>query len=321
MIGLSLMHGVCVVGVGLPSSLGQPKLARVRIQCSTKVSSSRQQLLESVDKELTKGDDRAALALVKDLQGKPNGLQCFGAARQVPQRLYTLDELKLNGIEAMSLLSPVDTTLGSIERNLLIAAIVGGFAAWNVFGISQQQIFYISLGLLFLWTLDLVSFGGGLGSLVVDTIGHKFSQKYHNRVIQHEAGHFLIAYLVGILPKGYTLSSLDGMMKEGSLNIQAGTAFVDFEFLEEVGCFICSVYLMHYFYFQRLTRGKYQLQYVSALQTSNFNCFVCFNRCCADYEDKIDYVTKPCFMLLDIEQIFMYSLGRGMHRVSYIWIF
>lgn len=29
-----------------------------------------------------------------------------------------------------------------------------------------------------------VSFGGGLGSLVVDTIGHNFSQKYHNRVIQ-----------------------------------------------------------------------------------------------------------------------------------------
>nr|AFK42903.1 unknown [Medicago truncatula] len=261
MIGLSLMHGVCVVGVGLPSSLGQPKLARVRIQCSTKVSSSRQQLLESVDKELTKGDDRAALALVKDLQGKPNGLQCFGAARQVPQRLYTLDELKLNGIEAMPLLSPVDTTLGSIERNLLIAAIVGGFAAWNVFGISQQQIFYISLGLLFLWTLDLVSFGGGLGSLVVDTIGHKFSQKYHNRVIQHEAGHFLIAYLVGILPKGYTLSSLDGMMKGGFSQYSSSTAFVDFEFLEEVGCFICSVYLMHYFYFQRLTRGKYQLQH------------------------------------------------------------
>jgi tetrahydromethanopterin S-methyltransferase subunit C len=67
-----------------------------------------------------------------------------------------LDELKLNGIETMSLLSPVDTTLGSIERNLLIVAIVGGFAAWNVFGISQQQVFYISLGLLFLWTFDLV---------------------------------------------------------------------------------------------------------------------------------------------------------------------
>jgi hypothetical protein len=56
--------------------------------------------------------------------------------------------------------------------------------------------------------------------------------------MQHEAGHFLIAYLVGILPKGYTISSLDGLMKEGSFNIQAGTAFVDFEFLEEVSFFI-----------------------------------------------------------------------------------
>lgn len=56
--------------------------------------------------------------------------------------------------------------------------------------------------------------------------------------MQHEAGHFLVAYLVGILPKGYTLSSLDALKKEGSLNVQAGTAFVDFEFLEEVSCLI-----------------------------------------------------------------------------------
>lgn len=41
-------------------------------------------VLEQVDKELMKGDERAALSLVKDLQGKPGGLRCFGAARQVP---------------------------------------------------------------------------------------------------------------------------------------------------------------------------------------------------------------------------------------------
>lgn len=39
---------------------------------------------------------------------------------------------------------------------------------------------------------------------------------------------------MGILPRGYTLSSLEALKKEGSLNVQAGTAFVDFEFLEEV---------------------------------------------------------------------------------------
>ena len=51
---------------------------------------------------------------------------------------------------------------------------------------------------------------------------------------QHEAGHFLIAYLVGILPRGYTVSSVEALKKEGSLNVQAGTTFVDFEFVEEV---------------------------------------------------------------------------------------
>ncbi|KAJ6384417.1 hypothetical protein OIU78_027677 [Salix suchowensis] len=84
--------------------------------CSKKIVGSsvgveRQQVLEQVDKELSKGDERAALSLVKDLQGKPGGLRCFGAARQIPQRLYTLDELKLNGIQTRSLLSPVDATL------------------------------------------------------------------------------------------------------------------------------------------------------------------------------------------------------------------
>lgn len=191
-------------------------------------------MLEKVDEELSRGNDGAALSLIKQSQAQPGGLRCFGAARQVPQRLYRLDELKLNGIEPASLLSPVDTTLGSIERNLQIAAILGGVAAWRAFGLSPQQILYTSLGLLFLWTLDLVSFDGGIGSLVLDTIGHTFSQKYHNRVIQHEAGHFLIAYLVGILPRGYTLSSFDALKKEGSLNVQAGTTFVDFEFVEEV---------------------------------------------------------------------------------------
>ncbi|KAK9919711.1 hypothetical protein M0R45_028292 [Rubus argutus] len=201
---------------------------------SSEVSVSRQQVLKQVDKELAKGDERAALTLIKDLQGKPGGLRCFGAARQVPQRLYTLDELKLNGIVTQSLLSPVDVTLGSIERNLQLASVIVGVSAWNVFRFSPQQLFYVSLAVLFLWTLDVISFNGGVSSLALDTIGHAFSQKYHNRVIQHEAGHFLIAYLLGILPKGYTLTSLEAFKKEGSLNVQAGTAFVDFEFVEEV---------------------------------------------------------------------------------------
>ncbi|KAJ1395103.1 Thiolase-like [Sesbania bispinosa] len=98
------------VGVGLTSCLGKPKLLRVRIRCSTKIGVCRRQLLEKIDKELTKGDDRAAMALVKDLQG--------------------------------------------------------GLAAWNAFEISPQQLFYISLGLL--WTLDAFSFGGVIYTKAAD---------------------------------------------------------------------------------------------------------------------------------------------------------
>lgn len=76
---------------------------------------------------------------------------------QVPQRLYSLDELKLNGIEASSLLSPKDTTLGAIERNLQLAALLGAISVWNVFRFDPQAALYLSLGVLFLWTLDLVN--------------------------------------------------------------------------------------------------------------------------------------------------------------------
>ncbi|XP_043709909.1 uncharacterized protein LOC122658841 isoform X2 [Telopea speciosissima] len=183
--------------------------SRVRIRVVKTVSSSqsvsRLQVLEQVDKHLEKGDERLALSLVKDLQGKPGGFLGFGAARQIPQRLYSLDELKLNGIVTQSILSPTDTTLGSIERALQLAAVSGGLSAWAAFGFTQQQILFLSLGFLFLWSVDA-----------------------------HEAGHFLIAYLLGVLPKGYSLSSLEALRKEGSLNVQAGTTFVDFEFLEEV---------------------------------------------------------------------------------------
>ncbi|XP_078435413.1 stress regulated protein [Wolffia australiana] len=202
--------------------------------CTAELGHLRVQVLEKVDEVLRSGDERGALTLVKDLQGKNGGLRCFGAARQVPQRIYTLEELKLNGIQTENFLSPVDVTLGGIERNIQILAVLGGISAWWAFDLTQLQLLFISVGFLFLWSWDLVAFNGGVKNLILDTIGHSFSKKYHNRVVQHEAGHFLIAYLLGILPKGYTLSSFEALVKEGSLNVQAGTTFVDYEFLEEV---------------------------------------------------------------------------------------
>ncbi|XP_057818604.1 uncharacterized protein LOC131031496 isoform X2 [Cryptomeria japonica] len=192
---------------------------------------SRKEALRRLDLELERGNEKEALAIVTSLQGKPSGLRGFGGASQVPQRLYTLEELRLNKIDTRSLLSPVDTTLGAVRRNIQITAIAGYVAAWRLFNLDQFQLLSIVLALLALGTIDLVIYGGGVESLIIDTIGRMLSK---NDALQHEAGHFLIAYLLGILSKGYTLSNLDAFKKNGSLNVQAGTAFVDFQFLEEV---------------------------------------------------------------------------------------
>ena len=53
---------------------------RRRRGCKIVSGVERWQVLEQVDKELSKGDERAALNLVR---ANPTALRCFGAARQV----------------------------------------------------------------------------------------------------------------------------------------------------------------------------------------------------------------------------------------------
>lgn len=49
--------------------------------------------------------------------------------------------------------------------------------------------------------------GGGVQNLALDSIARVISKDYDRRVALHEAGHFLVAYLVGLPPKDYTLSA------------------------------------------------------------------------------------------------------------------
>lgn len=58
-----------------------------------------------------------------------------------------------------------------------------------------------------------VANGGGFEALALDAAGRVLSRSYAQRVAAHEAGHFLLAYLVGLLPKSYTLSSLDALRR------------------------------------------------------------------------------------------------------------
>ena len=61
-------------------------------------------------------------------------------------------------------------------------------------------------GLLGAATLDTLSWQGRGGTLILDWLA-RFSPQHRERVIHHEAGHFLTAHLLNIPITGYTLSA------------------------------------------------------------------------------------------------------------------
>ena len=58
-----------------------------------------------------------------------------------------------------------------------------------------------------------VANGGGFEALLIDAAGRLISKEYAQRVSSHEAGHFLVAYLIGLLPKKYIISSVDAFKR------------------------------------------------------------------------------------------------------------
>ncbi|KAL5701510.1 hypothetical protein ACHQM5_026837 [Ranunculus cassubicifolius] len=160
----------------------------------------RRRVLRKVDNELAKGNTKGALTLVKQLQGKPGGLRGFGAAKQVPYRHYTVDGLGLHEMDITSFQTLVDSTLDSVERSLQFAS-------------------------------DMASSAEGMESMMADTMESPSSEEYHNMCKQHEAGHFLIAYLLGVLPKGYVIPRMEEMEDE---LVGGRVDFVGFDFLNSV---------------------------------------------------------------------------------------
>ena len=161
-------------------------------------------------------------------------LRGFGNGRLTPKRDYTLAEMRLNKVEPQAFLSPRDTTLEAVRTQAGAALAAGTLAYVAALHPSSAQLLAAGVGALTLLTVDQVGNGGAAEALVLDSLGRATSAAYRRRVARHESGHFLVAWLCGILPRAYTLSALDALRREGALNVQAGTQFADKAFQREV---------------------------------------------------------------------------------------
>ncbi|MEA5594148.1 ATP-dependent Zn protease [Rivularia sp. UHCC 0363] len=78
-------------------------------------------------------------------------------------------------------------------------------------------------------TFDSWSLSGQGGTLFLDLIGG-FSREYRERILHHEAGHFLVAYILDVPVTGYTLSAWEALkQKQRGLG---GVSFDDVELLQ-----------------------------------------------------------------------------------------
>jgi hypothetical protein len=100
-----------------------------------------------------------------------------------------------------------------------------------LFNLSPTIPAIATFSLLGLATLDNFGFQGKGGNLVLDWLA-SFSPQHRDRIIRHEAGHFLVAHLLGIPVTGYTLSAWEALkQKQPGLG---GVSFDDRELASEL---------------------------------------------------------------------------------------
>lgn len=123
-----------------------------------------------------------------------------------------MNKTTLNLVAISIFLITVSTLLGPLVN---LSPAVPAVATFAILGIA---------------TFDSWSLEGRGGTLFLDLIGG-FSQEYRERILHHEAGHFLVAHALGVPVTGYTLSAWEAF-KQKQKGF-AGVTFDDVELLSE----------------------------------------------------------------------------------------
>lgn len=220
--------------------LPKPRQQRCRshrhLLCHAVAAESLSADLQKLDSLLEREGDageKEAVQYAEELKSK-GYLSAYGQGRQVPKRIYSLEELRLNKIDATQFLSPDDDRIARIRTACQAGILALLIAASYILHLDVEQAIILTLIVAVLYVSDQIANGGGYEGIALDSIARAVDSNYGSRVAAHEAAHFFVAYLLGILPRRYTLSSIDAWKKYGAFNVQAGTQFCDSAFQAEI---------------------------------------------------------------------------------------
>ncbi|XP_004135797.2 uncharacterized protein LOC101213254 isoform X2 [Cucumis sativus] len=176
---------------------------RVPVTGDVVSSAKRRRALKLVDRALSKRQYKSAVSLVKQLQGKPYGLRGFGAAKQIIKKRLELDESEVNRMDILSLQPLVDSILDSVQQCLQISLLE------EILSVEKLE-----------------------SSMAEGRHSSRCEEQEHFICAQHEAGHFLVGYLMGVLPKAYQVPSIQALRQNRFA--EGKVSFVGFEFLGEI---------------------------------------------------------------------------------------
>ncbi|XP_009774326.1 uncharacterized protein [Nicotiana sylvestris] len=154
----------------------------------------RRRALRRFDNELEKGNYKAALSHMK-----PGGLLGFGSVKLVVPKRIPTQELHMD--DSASFESLPDSILRSIKHSI-------------EFALLDEEVL--------------------LTGIEDDMRSESYDSPYedHQMCLQHEAGHFLVGYLVGVLPRSYQVPSVEDIIQDKFA--QGNVHFLGFEFLKQV---------------------------------------------------------------------------------------
>jgi len=167
-----------------------------------------------------------------DSGGLGQQLRMFGNWTPISKEELSLEDLSKKGIDASKLLSPEDDTEENVRKALLALLTLVGLLIIAVAG-PIALVRFVVAATLFVGVDQLVN-GGLWESLLVDGLARTIDGEYATRIARHEAGHFMVAYFIGILPKAYTMSTWEALQRYNASNVQAGTVFCDSKLQQEV---------------------------------------------------------------------------------------